>query len=178
MEEIEVPLEKVQEDVHHHAMHGGESWISTGAVLSALLAVFAAVAALTAGHHANEAMIDQIRASDDWNFFQAKSIKASVLETRHELLKAGGHPVPEESAKKLAEYRADQEELQKKAKEREEDSHQHLAKHQTLAKSVTFFQVAIALTAIAVLTRRRQLLWLSALFGVGGLGCMIYGLFV
>ena len=178
MDEIEVPLEQLQEDIHHHAMHGGERWLSLGAVLSAFLAVFAAISALTAGHHANEAMIDQIRASDAWSFFQAKSIKASILETRIEVLKAMGKPVLEANAKKLEEYRSEQKELQKQAKEYEETSEHHLVHHQILAKSVTMFQIAIALTAISVLVRRRQLMWVSTAFGAIGLGFLGYGLLV
>ena len=62
MEEIEVPLEQVQEDIHHHATHGGHgsedkvSFISKGALLSAIFAVLAAISALFAGHYSNEAI--------------------------------------------------------------------------------------------------------------------------
>jgi hypothetical protein len=43
-----------------------------------------------AEHHANEAMLDQIRSADEWNFYQAKSIKANLFTTKIELLKALG----------------------------------------------------------------------------------------
>lgn len=176
MEEIEVPLEQVQEDVQHHALHSTVSWLSLGALMSAVLAVFAAISALTAGHHANEAMIEQIHASGQWGYYQAKGIKASLLESRNLLLRALREPIPAESEQKLAEYRDQQQEIQARAKELEESSVGHLRRHQILAKAVTFFQVAIAMAAIAVLVRRRALLFVSGAFGACGAGFLILGL--
>jgi len=49
------------------------------ALTAAFLAVLAAITSLMAEHHANEAMLDQIRSSDKWSFYQAKSIKANLL---------------------------------------------------------------------------------------------------
>ncbi len=80
MEGPEVPLEHLHEEIHHHAAHGG--WISGVALSTAVLAVLAAIAGLLAGSHANEAMMSQIEASDQWGYYQAKSIKAAVLEAK------------------------------------------------------------------------------------------------
>ncbi len=89
MEEAEVPLEHLHEQVHHRAEHSGETWISWVALSTAILAVLAAIAGLLSGQHANEAMMNQIEASDQWNYYQAKSIKASVLDAKMSL--AGVH---------------------------------------------------------------------------------------
>ncbi len=182
MEEIEVPLEGLHEEMHHHAQGGGghgggPSWIMQGALLSAFLAVFAAVAALLAGHYANEAMIEQLQASDHWSHYQAKSIKASVLEVKREvqaLLGKGSDPAVEE---KLNEYKKEQHEIAEKATEREKESKQHLSKHEILARAVTFFQIAIAVTAIAVLAKKRQFLFVSLAFGVTGIYFLIQAYF-
>jgi hypothetical protein len=182
MEEIEVPLEKVQEDLHHEAHHSNGSstdWFSKGALLSALLAVLAAVAALQSGHHANEAMLEQIKSSDRWSFFQAKGIKASVLDTKLLVLSSlKSHEDTSEIKAKIAEYKKEQSEIQAEAKELEESSHKHLSKHETFATSVTFFQIAIALTAIAVLVKRKNFLWLSAGFGFCGLFYLLSAFFL
>ena len=82
MEEAEVPLEHLHEHIHHHAEHGGAAWISWVALSTAILAVLAAIAGLLSGKHANEAMMSQIQASDQWGYYQAKSIKASVLDAK------------------------------------------------------------------------------------------------
>jgi lipopolysaccharide export LptBFGC system permease protein LptF len=84
-------------------------------------------------------------------------------------------PAPEESKQKLEQYRDDQQEIQRRAKESESDSSRHLAIHQVLATAVTLFQVAIAVTAISVLVRRRSLLGVSLVFGLVGLVFLIRG---
>jgi hypothetical protein len=174
-EEIEVPLENVQEHIEHAASHGGVGWITWSALLSAILAVAAAVAALQAGHHANEAMMDQIHASDTWAYYQAKGIKANVLETRVQILTAIGKPPGEEVKAKLGEYSEQQKELNDKAEEHERESRAHFTRHETFATSVTFFQIAIAVTAISVLTRRRRFLGVTGIFGLIGLVYLCLG---
>jgi hypothetical protein len=82
MERPEVPLEQSQEDIAHHAHHATEKWILGVALTAAFLAVLAAITSLMAEHHANEAMLDQIRSSDKWSFYQAKSIKANLFNTK------------------------------------------------------------------------------------------------
>src|SRR5450759_5157447 len=85
MEESEVPLEHLQEQVHHSAERSRERWISWVALSTAILAVLAAIAGLLSGKHVNEAMMNQIEASDQWSYYQAKSIKASVLDLKMSL---------------------------------------------------------------------------------------------
>src|SRR5881394_4462495 len=82
MEEAEVPLEHLHEQAHETAKHSGQAWISWVALSTAILAVLAAIASLLSGKHANEAMISQIEASDQWSYYQAKSIKAAVLDAK------------------------------------------------------------------------------------------------
>lgn len=180
MTEIEVPVEQVQEEIHHQAEHSKEVWISRVALSSACLAALAAVSALLAGHHANEAMIDQIQASDSWSYYQAKGIKSSLLSTKMALLeslgKSGGVKDQEKDREKLEEYKKEQAEISEKAKEKEHSSGHHLHIHEVLARSVTLFQVAIAMAAITVLTRRRNFWFLSLIFGAVGIGFMIQGL--
>src|SRR6266567_5708042 len=89
VEEAEVPLEHLHEHAHDSAEHGGEAWISWVALSTALLAVFAAIAGLLSGRHVNEAMMNQIEASDQWSYYQAKSIKAALIDAKISL---GGTP--------------------------------------------------------------------------------------
>lgn len=170
MEEIEVPLEQAQEHIHHSALHGEgkfQSMISKAAILSAFLAVSAAISALFAGHYANEAMIEQIKASDQWAYYQAKGIKSSIIQAQNEMNPS------DKLAEKIESYKKEQDQIKEKATELEEGSQKHLHLHEALAACVTLFQVAIGLTAIAVLTRRKHFLILSTGFGLLGLFWMI-----
>ena len=174
MEEIEVPTEHLHEEMHH-AAHGGDRFVSFVALSSAITAVLAAVAALLAGAHANEAMLDQIRASDKWSYYQAKSIKAAMLSSKIELLTEMGKKPKEKDEEKVVEYRKEQEEIQKEGKELEHHSHGHFQLHEIFARGVTLFQVAIALAAISALTRRRRFFYVSLGFVCVGLGFLLQG---
>ena len=168
MEAPEVPTEHLHEEMHHHAGQSRSRWTMGVALSSALLAGLAAVCALLAGHHSNEAMIEQIQSSDRWAFFQAKGIKAAVLSSKMELLEAEGKPVSAKDQKKLDEYKKEQEEISAEAKKKEHAAESHLHKHVIFSRGVTLFQIAIAIGAISVLTNRRAFWFVSLAFGLLG----------
>src|SRR5439155_7556258 len=115
MEEAEVPLEHLHEQVHHSAEHSRERWISWVALSTAVLAVLAAIAGLLSGHHVNEAMMNQIEASDQWSYYQSKSIKASVLDAKMSLAGASN----ESDQSKRDRYEKEQEEIKSEAERKE-----------------------------------------------------------
>ena len=175
-DEIEIPTEHLHEHLHRAAHESGERWTMGVALSSALLAALAAVAALTAGHDANEAMIDQLHASDQWAYYQAKGIKAGVLQAKMDLLAALKRAPAKEDREKLADYRREQEEIRQEAESHEGASRHHLHRHVVLARAVTLFQIAIAVGAISVLTRRKPLWFVSLGFGALGLAFLVQGL--
>jgi lipopolysaccharide export LptBFGC system permease protein LptF len=169
MEEQEVPTEHLHEHTEHAAKHGGESWTLGVALSSALLAALAAVASLQAGHHANEAMVAQIEAANQWSYFQSKSIKEAQLKAKMDIFTALDKPVIEGDKKKAEEYAADKEKIQKSAEEKEKEAAHELKTHTVFARSVTMFQIAISVGAIAALTKRRRFWLVSLVCGAVGL---------
>src|SRR5438874_1437479 len=117
MEDPEVPIEHLQEEIHHHVSQHGERWTLGVALSSALLASFAAVASMSAGHYSTEAMTCQIQSANQWSYFQSKSIKEAQLKSKMELLEALGKEPSEADRKKAAEYSRDKEEIQHHAEE-------------------------------------------------------------
>ena len=176
MEDPEVPTEHLHEEIEHHAAHSKAPWTMGVALSSALLAGLAAVCSLLAGHHSNEAMIEQIKSSDKWAFYQAKGIKAAVLGSKLELLEAEGKPVAQKDRDKIAEYKKDQDDIAAEAKEREVAAEEHLKRHVIFARGVTLFQIAIAIGAIAALTSRRRFWLVSLGFGAAGIFFLLQGL--
>jgi Domain of unknown function (DUF4337) len=172
MEEAEVPLEDLQEHVHHTAERSGETWISWVALSTAILAVFAAIAGLLSGKHANEAMMSQIEASDQWNFYQAKSIKASVLDAKIALA-----ATPNEADRAKAErYEKEQEEIKSEAEHKQAEAKTNFHQHEVLARGVTMFQIGIAIAAISALTKKRRFWIVSLLFGAAGCVFAVLGM--
>src|SRR4029077_13934151 len=115
MEEAEVPLEHLHEQTHETAEHSGEKWISGVALSTAILAVLAAIASLLSGENANEAMLNQIEASSQWSYYQAKSIKAAVLDAK---MTFTGAPNESDQSKR-ARYEKEQQEIRSEAEHKE-----------------------------------------------------------
>jgi hypothetical protein len=175
MEEPEVPLEQVQEHIEHAAHHAPDRFISSVALSTAIIAAFAAVTSLLAGDHANEAMVSQIQASDQWAYYQAKGIKAGVLSTKIALIESMDKKANPKDVEKLAEYGKQQEEISKEANALQHEAKEHLAKHKKLASGVTLLQIAIAVGAISALTKRRAFWGVSLVFALGGIFFLIMG---
>lgn len=176
MEAPEVPIEQTQEDLHHKAHSSGNRWMMMVAMSSAILATIAAVASLMAGHYSNEAMIEQLKASDQWNYYQAKGVKGNVLASKMDIMAALGKPADPKDKEKLADYKKEQEEIKKEAEVLEHEAQHHLHQHVILARSVTMEQVAISISAIAVLTGRRRFWYLAMGFGAAGIAFLTQGL--
>jgi Domain of unknown function (DUF4337) len=190
MEEIEVPTEHLHEEIQENAEEKKAKWTLYLALSTAFMAVLAAVAGLLAGHHANEAVVDRVKASDQWNFYQAKNLKEEIALNTDQILRAvrGITPAQHEPgapgasidfadhSKDIARYEKEKADIKKQAEEDENDSKAHLAKHVPLATAVTAFQIAIAISAIAILTRRKNLWYGGLLLTAIGVVFLILGL--
>jgi hypothetical protein len=167
------PTEHVQEELHHQAAHSPPSkWITAAATTAAIIAAFAAAAGALATSHLTQSTLARIKANDDWNFYQAKSIKSSLLDAKiysAQLIKAEPRKADIE---KKAEYAREMPEVQASAKELEKLSKAHLETHETFEGSATLFHVAIAIVAISVVARRRAFWYFSML--VGGVGLFFF----
>src|SRR5476651_1993050 len=151
MDEIEDFSEKIHEQSNEHAHHilqeGKEKWVLFVALSTAIIAVLAAITGLLAGTHADEAMISQIKASDQWAYYQAKGIKSDVLLSSNKLLVAmGKKPVAQDSAK-VADNKKEQAHIKEKAEDFQKESQDHTEKHSIFARGITLFQIAIAIGA-------------------------------
>ncbi|HTB52633.1 MAG TPA: DUF4337 family protein [Ferruginibacter sp.] len=157
MEEIEIPTEGLSDEINDKAGEATErkemKWVLFVAISTALMAVFAAIGGLMAGHYSEDAMRHQIKASDQWAFYQAKGIKADIRELQPQLFPGS---LASDS------LRAQQAEIMKKAKEEEEESEVAASKHELLAPAVTLLQISIAISAIAIITNKK-FLWLSGI---------------
>ena len=199
-DEIEVPLEQSQEHIEkaHEESHGdghgegeekGKSgWTRFIAVATAILAVVAAIGALKSGLLVNEALLaknDEIshrtRATDQWNFYQAKSIKGVVYAVA-EAQAPPGSALAAQSRAAVARYareqeqiKADAEALEKRADADDRRADRDMGHHHMFAFSVSLCQIAIAISAVAALTRRRRV-WLFGLAtGAAGVLALVGG---
>ncbi len=196
-EDMDVGTDRLQEDIEErrkeaieekHTEGGRPRWLDYLAISTALFAVFAAAAALEAGNYANEALfkanqgvLKQTQAVDAWSEFQADSIKKQTQQNLVILLAhVGGTPAEIKAANdEAARRQGQQDDLMKEAKARDaetsaltEESQSQLEHHHRFAVSVTLFQVAIGLAAIAALLRRPAV-WYGSL-GAGALALLAF----
>src|SRR5579872_2766820 len=80
MEDPEVPTEHLHEHIHEAVHESQSKWSMFVAISTAFMAAFAALSSLMAGHQSNEALISQMKASDQWAYYNAKGIKAEVAD--------------------------------------------------------------------------------------------------
>src|SRR5205814_6155572 len=110
-----------------------EKWISWMAMSTAILAVLAAIARLLSSSHANEAMMKQIESADQWAFYQAKGIKASVLDAK--MSQTGS--TSDADREKAAKYSEEQSEIQGGAHAKEAEAKQKVHQHEVFARGVS-----------------------------------------
>jgi hypothetical protein len=168
------PTEQVQEDIHHHARHGDPSrWVVGAAMTAAILAALAAAAGALATSHLTQSTLIRIKANDDWNYYQAKSIKSSLLELKIYSAQLSKVEPRKADLDKKIEYGEQMAGIQSSAKSLEELSRRHLESHETFEGAATLFHVAIAVVAIAVVAKRKEF-WYVAMVG-GAAGIIILG---
>jgi len=164
-------------------------WAGYVGISTALLAVVAAIGALQAGRLVNESLLQKnnqvaklTAASDVWNEYQAEGLKSIVYLTASQSAPPGSSLAAKDLA--LSKHYADKKDgLMKQAKQLEEDSKtseeaadKYLDRHEIFAFSVSLCQIAIALSAVAALTKRRRI-WICGLAaGAAGFALMLYGL--
>ena len=174
MEELEDPTERLKETMEA-AEEKREKWTLYVALSTAIIAVLAAIAGLLGNHHANEAMLEQIKSSDRWAYYQSKSIKSEITASTTQILAAIGKPVPPENAQKAKHYEDDKARIKQDADEAEKSSQSHMRQHIVFSRAVTIFQIAIAVSAIAILTRKKMMWYISILLSVAGSIFLVMG---
>jgi hypothetical protein len=155
------------------------------AIFTAILATVGAVVSFLGGHtqnealyYKNEAVLKKTDASNQWNFYQAKSMKQNLAEFASSM--AADARLADKHAADARRYALEKEEIRKVAERHEADSKaadeksQHaLHPHERLAISMTLLQIAIALASITVLTQKR---WLLVAAGVSAFAGAAYGI--
>lgn len=203
-EEVEIDTKELQAAVaemheereERHKDEKEASWLRYVSLSTAILAVFAAMAVLQSGGRANEAMIWQIKASDAWTGYQADRQTDHLYTVQaNSLLDSGAQPEPRTASNipahrwsqrsadaRLSEYlgqvqtqKAQEARLSAEAERLEKDAEGSMDQHDRFARSVALIQVAIALSAVAALTKSKPIWYGSLAVGVFGIVLYFFG---
>lgn len=166
-------------EVEHVAHNGGDAFTSRLAVLTAILSTIGALFGYMGGHsqnsaliYKNEAAIQKTSAANQWNYYQAKSNKQNLAELSITLTSG---ETQEKYRQEVARYKQEKEEikveaekLEKLAKAADAKSELEMHVHERWALATTLLQIAIAMSAITLLTRKRWLL--GGVYGASAIG--------
>ena len=166
-------------EMEHVAQHGGDSFTSRLAVLTAVLSTVGAIFGYLGGHaqnaallYKNEASIVKTSASNQWNYYQAKSNKQNLAELSVVLTTGDAQQKFKQAVDRYqlekADIKTQAEKLEADVDTANKNSEMEMHVHERWAMATTLLQIAIALAAITLLTRKRWMLF--GVFGATGLG--------
>jgi hypothetical protein len=178
------PHDHELEHATQHAAHGeGGGMINQIAMFTAVIAtigaMFSYMGGLTQANamlFKNNAQIKKTEASNQWNYYQAKSSKQNLSELALALVATDDKK--DFYKKEIERYKGEKGEiklaadkLEAEATDWDKSSDAQLHVHHRWAQATTIIQVSIALAAIALLTKKKWLEW--GMFGVGGVGVVV-----
>jgi hypothetical protein len=195
----------VQHEVEHqieHEEHGHGGGASLGqstnkkiALLISVIALFLALAEMFGKSEQTEGISLNIKASDAWNFFQAKTIRQTTLRTAAQALtleaagaadegrKAALLKQADDWMKTVARYESDpaekdgRKELRALAEKYEHERDIHLSRYHHYEFASAAYQIGIVLASAAVITGMMALVYAAMGLGLVGLAFMGLGFF-
>ena len=171
--------------IEHAAEHGAQDpFVGRIAVTTAILATVGALFSYQGGAtqanaslFKNNAAIKKTEAADQWNYYQAKSTKQNLAELAVVVVPADKQDRfkadIERYSQEKASIKKDAEKIEAESKQWDERSDHEMHIHHRWAQATTFLQIAIALSAIALLTRKTWLQW--GVYGISAVG-IVWGI--
>lgn len=163
------------------------------ALLIAVLALFLAISETLGKGAQTEAISKNVEASNLWAFFQAKSIRRTVVQTAadqskltlgaatDDAMKAAVQKQIDDWQKTAARYRSEPEtgegteQLSEKAKHAEHERDEATAKYHHFELASAAFQIGIVLASATIITGMLPLAWIAGLLTLAGLGMTVLG---
>jgi hypothetical protein len=170
-----------------------ETWLNYLAFMSVILAVCATLSTFKGSSFSTRTVLSQTQASDQWAFYQAKSVKGYIYEIQKEELelelKGLGSNSPtslvqdhqrkiEDYTQKIGKYNEEKADIEKAARNFEATKIHSLEHGQSFGMAVIFLQIAILLSSIAALMKKKPVWLLGLATGAVGIVFFFNGLFL
>jgi Domain of unknown function (DUF4337) len=164
-----------------------KTWLNYLALTTVIFAVCATLATFKGGGYSTRSVMSQSQASDQWSFYQSKSIKSYIYQMQKETFELKLLELPKSTTdevintyklkiadyqKKIDKYEAEKSEIQEKGKKLEvlrDESQKHT---QAFGMATIFLQIAILLSSIAALLKKKPV-WLGGI-AAGMLGLLYF----
>ncbi len=186
------------ENLEHaeHAEHASHSGSKKIALLISVLALFLALSEMLGKSAQTTALTANVTSNDLWAFFQAKTIRMTVLSTAAEQMQLESERAPDPAVKARLDKTVDtwkknvaryddepssnegRKQLIARAREAEHQRDEELARYHNYEFASAAFQIGIVLASAEIITGIAALGWLSGLLGLAGLGLTGIGLWM
>ncbi len=168
------------------------AWLESVTALStSIIAAFLSISSIIGGAMGDDEIIFNSRATNEWAYFQSKSIKQNLAENNLVLLKLELNRISNDTALKnsyLAQIKTTESEVKRYEKEKKEISKNAKA-YQAASEKLNqkgdffdyaegFYQISIVLSALTLLLKRRSMWILSIILGIIGICLTIWGYFI
>jgi len=158
-----------EEELQEHAEHAHGPFDKRVAASMAIIAAGLAVVSVLGHYFTTEELMAQQKASDQWSYYQAKSIRRYESGSFADILAAlKANDDARKYKSNAAKYDSDMKEISEKATdlERERDlNHRHALR---LDIGEVFLEIAIVLASLAILSKRYFLWWVGLVSGLAG----------
>jgi hypothetical protein len=165
-----------------------EGWLTYMAITTVLIAVTATLSTFKGGGYSTRSLLNQTKASDQWAFFQSKSIKSYIFDMRRENLElqleslekqkgnesliAKYKELIDDYKQKVNKYEEEKEAISKAANGFERQRDESKMHSDKFGIGVIFLQISILLSSIATLSKKR-FVWISGLI-LGVIGILFF----
>ncbi len=167
-----------------------EAWLSYLALTTVIFAVCATLSTLKGGGFSTRSVIAQAQSSDQWSYYQAKSIKGYIYDLQREKLELEVKSLNvsrsateyekriDSYSQKVKKYDEEKEEIKKKAEELEKRRDVAQMHSTAFGLAAMFLQIAILLSSIAALMKQKYFWFLGVATGCFGLVYFLNGFFL
>jgi hypothetical protein len=159
------------EEVEEHLHHAQDPFDKTVAGSMAAIAALLAIVSVLGQHFNTEKILNQQLASDEWAFYQAKDIRHYVAQAAADnLVQMKANP------ELVSKYAQDSDRYKKQGTEIQERARDYLKERDLTGKRAdrfhfgeVFLEVAIVLSSLSILTKRRPLFVAGVASALGGI---------
>jgi hypothetical protein len=154
----------VEEELQEHAEHAKDPFDRKVALTMAVIAAMMAIVSVAGHILTTEELLAQQKASDQWSYYQAKSIRRYESDIARDMLAAAnaGAAAVNKYGANVERYEKEGEEIQVEARKLEQESHLRGAQAFRTHIGEVFLEIGIVLASLAILTKRR-IMWNSSM---------------
>ena len=171
-----------------------EQWTTYMAITTVIIVVCATLSTFKGGGYSTRSLLYQTQASDQWAYYESKSLKSYIFEMQKDNLELQSQQndklnvAPEVQAKyqekidsylkKLEQYESEKKQITLSAKKLEADRDECKLHSSAFGIAVIFLQISILLSSISALAKKRYVWFLSLAVGLIGILYFADGFFL